>query len=336
MINKLALVLCFVFSIVVLHGQNGYFTQFDMSPLSVNPALTGDFKGRLRLNANMRDQWSQLLGINDYDIGQVSADTKLKLSEQTELGIGVLGNISKAGSLDFTVQEYVVSTALHRYIGDRSGTYHKISLGLNGGIGQRSLLFDEDSQGWPNENGEVVVGEPPIMPPDIDYDFVYPILSSGLSWSWHTLSGATIQAGVAAYGLNRPNISFSTANEVRRKIFWSMFGQAEIPVGKKGSIIPALYYVKAGSQDQLSFGSFGRYYFKEVKRNRFIQVGVFSKTVRQFPDINIVFGQVSAALLRVQWDAFTIGASFDFHKLHTQVPTYEFSLGYILGEKQVN
>lgn len=47
-----------------------------MAPLSVNPALTGNFEGRLRVNANYRNQWAQLLEANSYRTGQLSLDTK--------------------------------------------------------------------------------------------------------------------------------------------------------------------------------------------------------------------------------------------------------------------
>lgn len=326
----------FILASALLSGQNPYFSQFDMAPLSVNPALTGDFEGRLRVNTNYRDQWSQLLGPNDYQTGQFSIDTKLKLGKSTELGIGVLGVFDAAGSLNLRTQEYSINGALHHHLGKNMGSYHTISIGINAGIGHRSLSQDLDAQVWGSEhdgNGGIdttIIHDNPI----IDYSFVYPLIAPGLSWSYQTATRFSASAGIAAYGLNRPNDSPIRTSMGRRGIFWSMFSKVELPVGSRGSIIPALYYIKQGSQDQLSFGSFGRYYFKTDSDRRYIQAGVFGKTVRQFPDVNIVFGQVAAAMIRVQWDSITVGFSSDIHNLGSYVSTYEFSFGYLLGSKK--
>jgi len=43
-----------------LHAQDIHYSQFDRSPLNINPALTGLFKGDLRFIGNYRSQWNRV------------------------------------------------------------------------------------------------------------------------------------------------------------------------------------------------------------------------------------------------------------------------------------
>ncbi|MBL0100734.1 MAG: type IX secretion system membrane protein PorP/SprF [Saprospiraceae bacterium] len=69
-------ILIFVLSSVSLSAQDIHFTQFYMSPLNLNPALTGVMNCKTRMVANYRNQWAAVLAANAYNTYSVSYDQK--------------------------------------------------------------------------------------------------------------------------------------------------------------------------------------------------------------------------------------------------------------------
>ena len=58
--------LLFLFFIVfalnnTTNAQDIHFTQFDMSPITLNPAMSGAFKGTFRIGGIYRDQWASVI-----------------------------------------------------------------------------------------------------------------------------------------------------------------------------------------------------------------------------------------------------------------------------------
>ena len=85
--NILAIIL--VFAIVVAKAQDPHFSQFFASPLTINPALTGNANSDLRVFTNYRQQW--LGNTTSYNTGTLSIDSRLfkeQLGEKRVLGIG--------------------------------------------------------------------------------------------------------------------------------------------------------------------------------------------------------------------------------------------------------
>ena len=54
---KQLLTLIFIFIIIQLNAQDGHFSQFYASPMSLNPALTGLSNYKLKATAQYREQW---------------------------------------------------------------------------------------------------------------------------------------------------------------------------------------------------------------------------------------------------------------------------------------
>ena len=58
--RRFSLIMLFLVVAVKLMSQDIHFSQFYAQPLSLNPALTGDFVGDMRLSTIQRRQWRQL------------------------------------------------------------------------------------------------------------------------------------------------------------------------------------------------------------------------------------------------------------------------------------
>ena len=57
----------FFFTSTKALAQDAVYTQWENMPLTINPALTGNFDGLLRLRAQYRNQWASILKIIRQD-----------------------------------------------------------------------------------------------------------------------------------------------------------------------------------------------------------------------------------------------------------------------------
>ncbi|MBK7093551.1 MAG: type IX secretion system membrane protein PorP/SprF [Saprospiraceae bacterium] len=71
-----------------LTAQDIHFSQFYMSPLNLNPALTGVSNCTGRVIANFRNQWSPVLKSGAYNTFSMSYDQKMPVGRYDYFGIG--------------------------------------------------------------------------------------------------------------------------------------------------------------------------------------------------------------------------------------------------------
>src|SRR6056297_1942076 len=69
-------------------GQDIHFSQFYLSPLNLNPAMTGVMNCNIRLTANYRNQWASVLKSNAYSTYSVSYDQRIPVGRNDYFGIG--------------------------------------------------------------------------------------------------------------------------------------------------------------------------------------------------------------------------------------------------------
>jgi len=69
-------------------GQDIHFSQFYMSPLNLNPAMTGVNNCKTRMVANYRNQWASAIGSNAYNTYSVSYDQKMPIGREDYFGVG--------------------------------------------------------------------------------------------------------------------------------------------------------------------------------------------------------------------------------------------------------
>jgi type IX secretion system PorP/SprF family membrane protein len=90
----------FIFQI---HGiaQDLHFSQFNRTPLFLNPALSGAFEGQVRVMANFRNQW-QAIPV-PYNSISLSADYNLTFeTSRDRFGFGAQVVSDRAGDGKFT------------------------------------------------------------------------------------------------------------------------------------------------------------------------------------------------------------------------------------------
>src|SRR6187549_4151832 len=86
-----AVIVCVILSNTSF-GQDPNFSQFFVSPLTLNPALTGKFNGDFRIAGNYRDQWPAIskafiTSTVSFDMGILDG----RLPQGDTWGIGLMG-----------------------------------------------------------------------------------------------------------------------------------------------------------------------------------------------------------------------------------------------------
>ena len=85
-------------------SQDLHFSMYPLSPLNINPALTGNFIGDFRANSIHRSQWAAVTV--PYSTYSLSSDFKTN----KKISLGILINQDRAGDSQFnTFQMNVIS-----------------------------------------------------------------------------------------------------------------------------------------------------------------------------------------------------------------------------------
>ncbi|HVM89982.1 MAG TPA: PorP/SprF family type IX secretion system membrane protein [Puia sp.] len=127
-----------IFFFDAVYAQDPSFSQFFASPLTLNPALTGNFDGDLRAAGNYRNQWPAIN--NAFITSTVSLDMPVmqtKLREGDRWAIGLMAMNDKTANGILTSNYLSFSTAYHKAI-DQNGL-HKLSVGFQGTYANKKL-----------------------------------------------------------------------------------------------------------------------------------------------------------------------------------------------------
>lgn len=117
-----------------LWAQDHVYTQFFNSPIYLNPALTGQFEGDLRMTMIYRNQWTSIPGnfsyttaSVDYNIPQFGGGVGLMFTRGNE-GTAYLVKNSIAGTYAYSVgaEGFVLSFGLQAGITNRTIDYNKL------------------------------------------------------------------------------------------------------------------------------------------------------------------------------------------------------------------
>src|SRR5215208_2429233 len=195
---------CIVLSATLLtYAQDPNFSQFFVSPLTLNPALTGKFDGVLRVAGNYRNQWPTIN--NAFTTYTVSADGGIlrnHIPEFDQFGIGLMVFSDKSGNGVLQNNFIALSTAYHKAL-DENG-FHQIGLGFQGTYVNKRLdvlgLHFEDmlrSDGFTGITSEDFSGKNRLSVSyvDINMGFLYNGSTNGLN---------NFYIGSSMYHVNRP------------------------------------------------------------------------------------------------------------------------------------
>jgi type IX secretion system PorP/SprF family membrane protein len=132
----------FLLLMILLKGLPGFaqdhlYSQFFNSPIYLNPALTGQFKGDLRMNLIYRNQWTSVPGnfsyvsaSIDYNVPRFGGGIGLLFTRSSE-GTAYLDKTNISGVYSYSVgsEDFVLSFGLQAGVTNRLIDYSKLVFG---------------------------------------------------------------------------------------------------------------------------------------------------------------------------------------------------------------
>ncbi|MFA6085305.1 PorP/SprF family type IX secretion system membrane protein [Mucilaginibacter sp.] len=191
----LGLFFCTMLSWFHLSAQDHMYSQFFNSPIYLNPALTGQFQGDLRMNLIYRNQYTSVPGsLNyisgsiDYNVPQFGGGLGLLFTRSAE-GTAYLNKNNISGTYSYSVgsDAFVLSFGLQAGVTNRSIDYGKL------------VFSDQIDPRLGYIPGSVSAAEPPLYNNKFYFD----------SGAGINLTAGNFNLGGAAQHLNRPNESFT-------------------------------------------------------------------------------------------------------------------------------
>ncbi|MBK9255926.1 MAG: PorP/SprF family type IX secretion system membrane protein [Saprospiraceae bacterium] len=336
----------FIFSVSMLaglsiFGQDIHFTQFYMSPLNLNPALTGVMNCKTRMIANYRNQWAAVLAANAYNTYAVSYDQRIPVGREDYFGIGgsLWGDV--AGESRFGTTQGKISLSYSKKMAGYRKKASYLVIGADAALTNRSI-----SQGdlrWPSQISST--GWDPTAPGGvdelngIDKDFLYPDLSLGLLWFSVIDNNTNWYLGAAIHHLNSPNVSF-LGSKVNLYSRYTVHAGLQFEVARKISLLPFAVFMAQGPHRTFNGGANFRFAMGPSRTsNQSWEIGSWyrlgQRTSPSADNENAVSLHSDAIILstRFNYENFGIGFSYDINVSGLRAASaangaFEFSLIY--------
>ena len=241
-----------------IYAQDIHFSQYNSSPLLLNPALAGMNAGDYRAYANFRTQWMTVANGNTYRTFAGGADVSLgKMTKYNSFaGLGISFFSDQAGEVNLNSNHIDLSFAYH-FMLNHKGTM-QLSAGLQGGFNHRSInptkaVFDSQydfQTGGTDINGTTeTFGRTKVM---------YADAGLGLMFSATTRKEANYYIGFALNHLNQPKVTFNVnGNESRSEklpMKITLHGGAAIPLSNRLAVMPNFMVLQQGTAWELNVG----------------------------------------------------------------------------------
>ncbi|MGZ3952246.1 MAG: PorP/SprF family type IX secretion system membrane protein, partial [Flavisolibacter sp.] len=221
---------CLLLSVTFLgNAQDPNFSQFFVSPLTLNPALTGKFDGNYRLALNFRNQWPSINNaFTTYTASFDAAILKNHIPDYDQFGIGVIGLSDKSGNGALQHNYVGLSTAYHKAL-DESG-FHQIGLGFQGvyvnkRLNVNSLKFEDmlRSDGFTGLTQEDFSS--------FHMNLSYFDLNAGIFYNGTTDGANNFYAGASMYHINRHEETFTDTGHYYMASRLTLQAGGMIPLG---------------------------------------------------------------------------------------------------------
>jgi type IX secretion system PorP/SprF family membrane protein len=243
-------------------AQDIHFSQYNMSPLTLNPSLAGAAFEKQGL-MNYKDQWSSIT--SSYRLLAASYDMRFdKKKKQNGFWAGGLNFFSdKAGDSKMGALLVNLTAAYHLHLNE----FNTLGAGMQEGFGQRSINYNSLQSGSQFDG----YAYNPGLPLGETFDrssFTYADMAAGIVWTYNNTAGdikitdnhdLKANAGFSIFHINQPDYSFYNGNE-KLKPKYVLHGNALLSVPNTNvAFVPGFMYCMQGSLKELFLGSLIRY-----------------------------------------------------------------------------
>jgi type IX secretion system PorP/SprF family membrane protein len=297
----LLLLLCFFGN---CYSQDPNFSQFFVSPLTLNPALTGKFNGNLRVAGNYRDQWPEIS--KAYITSTISLDAPILRSHISDLdtwGVGVMAMTDKSANGILSGNFISVSTSYHKGI-DEDGL-QQIGIGFQGSYTNKRLdgtklnFLDEldENGGWTIPSGEAIDNR------QVNtgyFDFAVGGLYNGSTDGYNNF-----YLGISAYHINKPKESFTG------DIFYQLNPRVTVNAGgslpledRSRTLYVSTLFSKQGGATNIVVGAAAGFLLNEDEDN---PTSFYAGAFTRFNNVN----DAIIPYLGLEYNGLRFGASYD-------------------------
>jgi len=297
-----------------LKAQDIHFTQFYMSPMNLNPAMTGVSNCTSRVIANFRNQWAPVLKSNAYNTFSMSYDQKMPVGRYDYFGIGGAFWGDVAGTHRFGTMEGKISFSYSKKMGGYRKKAHFLVIGAEGGLARRGLNTDNFKFPSKIDNQIEVVDNP---------NFFFGDISAGILWFSMLSEYSNFYVGAAFSHLNQANQAFKrsivdTSGNVLQTIdnnngLYSKFtfhGGGEFEIQPKISILPYFVAFLQGPAVELNAGASLRFALGNSRKNKqAFQLGAWYRLGTQYE--NKLHGDALIITTRFDYQNLGFGLSYD-------------------------
>jgi type IX secretion system PorP/SprF family membrane protein len=277
-------------------AQDPSFSQFFSSPLTLNPANTGNFNGTLRLSGNIRNQWAAFN--NPYATYTVSADAPLmqnKIGAKDRMSVGLLLLSDQNGNGLFKQNFLTASFAYKK--GFDAEADHSLSFGFQATHGNSrfntSMANFEDQL---TANGFSLATTESIASASKSFFD----LNAGMIYGMSTTDDKYFYLGLAAYHLLQPKTSILNSDYTLQPRF-NLHGGGYFPAGANATFHASFQYQHQGDFNEWVFGGAYSYFVKTNPENN---LELFIGSWLRLNDAIIPY-------LALEWKQLRIGLSYD-------------------------
>lgn len=314
-------------AVLLVHGysyaQDPHFSQFFASPLTINPANTGNFSGTLRAALNSRTQLPEFN--NPYATKTLSLDApilKKYIKEDDKLSVGLLILSDQSGNKLLNDNNIAASVSYSKALDENAN--HSIALGFQ--VNYSMYRFDplkanfEDqltAGGFTGSSAEMILGN--------NFTKNTTDVNAGVLYTGSTSDNNIFYAGASYYHFAKPTVGFITPTYFTNSRI-NIHGGAYFSLSDAASLHTSFQYQKQGQTNELLVGGAFSYYLG-TENGLELYAGLWSRVKESMiPYVGLEWNHIRAGFT-YDMAAGTTLASSRFYQ------SSEFSLIYILDNK---
>ena len=256
--------------------QDIHFSQYTLSPLTINPASAGAFNGIYRFNALYRMQWGTVTV--PYNTIAMSVDAR-DFADTKNFNAGFNFYYDRAGDSHYS--NLLAGLSLAYSIPFDRKRLRYLNLGIQGTVTQRSFDLERlqfDSQYIPDKYGGSYMPWLPTNESFTGFTAFYPDVNAGVYYHWQPHNRKRISVGASMYNILKPRQNFMANTDARLDRRLNLHASGTFKVDSKIDVLPVALVMVQGTFYQFTPGIIGRYILENHRyRYRAVYAGIYTR-----------------------------------------------------------
>ncbi len=301
-------ILALLLGVTVANAQDIHFSQFYSSPLTLNPALTGNFNGFYRISGIYRNQWPGLTASRPaFSTPSVSLDFALlrEKIKKGSLGVGVVFFNDQQNGKTFNQNQILASVAYNMGFGSKG--IFQLGLGFQGGIAMTKMDFSKFEFG--DSYNPDLTYNPSLNPESFNSgNKIKGVFNAGIFLKSEFHKGMRVYAGYSFNNATNYKQDFlANSSKVYRLPFrHTVHGGFEFDIKDAAVLIPGVLFQTQAKAKETNFGlTAGIHVIKDPAKRATFYLGLWNRlntgNYTMIPKVGF------------EWKGFRAGFAYDIH-----------------------